>query len=132
MKVREVMNSKIHTIGCEESIAEAAFVMKETGSSCLVVVDGGKAAGVITERDMVLGCLLQSHVSWNCNVYRHMQAQADVISVNADAGDAAILMLDKDLAHLPVVERHKLVGMLSYDQVSPFTRANNIIRLPVA
>ncbi len=72
MEVGELMNKDAYSVGLDTSIADAALLMKSTGASCLVVTKNEKIEGIITDRDMALGCLVEGHISWKCPVYKHM------------------------------------------------------------
>ena len=118
MDVSQVMESKFSTVGLEETVAQAAQQMSEAGTGCLIVVDGEAPAGIITERDMVLGCLIDGHVSWECQVFRHMSIITEYAYPETGIGEALILMLDDQISFLPVVDENKLVGLITSDNAS--------------
>jgi CBS domain-containing protein len=53
IKVKEVMVTQVVTIGPDASLAEAARTMMERKLGCLVVIDGGRLVGILTEGDFV-------------------------------------------------------------------------------
>lgn len=114
MKIREVMMDGADLVGFEDRIAEAASKMKRADIGCLVVTNGSRVAGVITERDLALGCLVEGHNSWECRVYRHMRIQPHTAHPNMDVSDASDLMMDRYIDYLPVVEGGRVVGMVFY------------------
>ena len=118
MDVSQVMESKFSTVGLEETVAQAAQLMSEAGTGCLIVVDGEVPAGIITERDMVLGCLIDGHVSWECQVFRHMSIITEYAYPETGIGEALILMLDDQISFLPVVDEDRLVGLITSDSAS--------------
>ncbi|MCH7624448.1 MAG: CBS domain-containing protein [Chloroflexi bacterium] len=118
MDVSQVMESNFRTVGLEETVAQAAQYMSEAGTGCLVVVDGDVPAGIITERDMVLGCLIDGHSSWECQVFRHMSIITEYAYPETGIGEALILMLDDQITFLPVVDEDKLVGLITSDSAS--------------
>ena len=118
MNVSQVMESKFSTVGLEETVAHAAQQMSEAGTGCLIVVDGEAPAGIITERDMVLGCLIDGHVSWECQVFRHMSIITEYAYPETGIGEALILMLDDQISFLPVVDEDRLVGLITSDSAS--------------
>ncbi len=118
MDVSQVMESKFSTVGLEETVAQAARQMSEAGTGCLIVVDGEVPAGIITERDMVLGCLIDGHASWECQVFRHMSIITEYAYPETGIGEALILMLDDQISFLPVVDENKLVGLITSDNAS--------------
>ena len=117
MEVSELMSSDPQAVGVDTKISEAAQIMKETGSSCLVVIRDQRVEGIITDRDMALGCLVDGHVSWKCQVYKHMTLQRQTVSAGSHSGDASVMMIDRDMDHLPVLEGGQLVGLISSDQL---------------
>ena len=117
MEVSELMSSDAHAVGVDTDISEAAQLMKETGASCLVVMRDQRVEGIITDRDMALGCLVDGHVSWKCQVYKHMTLQRQTVTPGLHFGDASVMMIDRDIDHLPVLEEGELVGLISSDQL---------------
>jgi CBS domain-containing membrane protein len=53
VEVREVMRTRVHTIGPDESVQEAARRMRSAKVGCLPVVSEGKLVGIITEHDLL-------------------------------------------------------------------------------
>ncbi|MCI0440720.1 MAG: CBS domain-containing protein [Chloroflexi bacterium] len=118
MRVGEIIVDIAPVIGLDDTIAAAARVMRDANASCLTVVDGdSKVVGVMTERDMALGCLLEGHISWKCEVFRHMTIQAEAMSRDADIIDAAFVMIEKDISYLPIVEGGRVVGLVQSSDV---------------
>tara|TARA_B100001971_G_scaffold17197_1_gene13402 strand:- start:4267 stop:4683 length:417 start_codon:yes stop_codon:yes gene_type:complete len=117
MEVGELMNKDAFSVELETSIADVAQLMKRTGANCLVVMENEEIEGIITDRDMALGCLVDGHTSWKCSDYRHMALQHLTVSPTLHYADASIMMIDRDLEHLPVVEGGELVGLLSSEEV---------------
>ena len=118
MDVSQVMESRFSTVGLEETVAQAAQQMSEAGTGCLIVVDGEVPAGIITERDMVLGSLIDGHVSWECQVFRHMSIISEYAYPETGIGEALILMMDDQISFLPVVDEDRLVGLITSDSAS--------------
>ncbi len=118
MSVSQVIDSNYRTVGLGETVAQAAQLMREAGTGCLVVVDGEVPAGIITERDMVLGCLIDGHASWECQVFRHMTIITEYANPEMGIGEALILMLDDQISFLPVVDDDMLVGLITSESAS--------------
>jgi len=53
LKVKEVMTSEVVTIGPDAPLEEAARIMWKRKLGCLIVMDGGRLAGILTEGDFV-------------------------------------------------------------------------------
>ena len=94
MNAAEFMSSEFALVNHTSSVADAAKTMKSQNTGCLVVVEDGALTGIITERDMVLGCLIDGHISRDCEVSSHMTVLNEAASPLTDVGDALHIMLD--------------------------------------
>ncbi|MCH2314883.1 MAG: CBS domain-containing protein [SAR202 cluster bacterium] len=117
MDVSELMNTDAHRVDVETSIANAAQLIKDRGISCLVVLGEDGDEGIITDRDMALGCLIEGHMASECQVAEHMTAQTQTVAPDLHFGDASIMIIDQDFDNLPVVQNDILVGILSSDDI---------------
>lgn len=118
MNVSDVMSSDVHVIEMTDSVADAAQLMDKANTGCLVVVNEGALEGIITERDLVLGCLVEGHVSTRCKVTQHMNSVTESAHPYMDMGNAAIMMLDDEISFLPVIEGNQVVGLVFAEDVS--------------
>ena len=113
MNAAEMMTNEVSVVDLATSVADAARMMREQNTGCLIVAEEGALAGIITERDMVLGCLIDGHTSWKCEVYRHMTILTEAASPGMDIGEALLVMMEREVSHLPVVDGGgRIVGML--------------------
>ena len=119
MNVSEVMTGNISLVSMDITVADVARIMQEENTGCVAITDGNSLAGMITERDMVLGCLIDGHVSWECEAYRHMTILEQAGTPEMDAGDALVTMLDMDVSCLPVVSSQgQVIGMVYSEDLS--------------
>lgn len=113
MNAADLMTNEVSVVDLATSVADAARMMREQNTGCLIVAEEGALAGIITERDMVLGCLIDGHTSWKCEVYRHMTILTEAASPAMDIGEALLVMMEREVSHLPVVDGGgRIVGML--------------------
>ena len=119
MNAAELMSSEFAVVDHTSSVADAAKMMRSQNTGCLVVVEDGALAGIITERDMVLGCLIDGHLSRNCEVSRHMTVLNESANPFTDDGDALLMMQNSEVSCLPVVsEDGSVVGLLYAEDLS--------------
>ena len=119
MHTADIMSGDVSIVDLATSVADAAKMMETQNTGCLVVVDDGALAGIITERDMVLGCLIDGHTSWQCQVYRHMTILSEAATPQTDIGDALLIMMECEVDYLPVVnDEGKVVGLMYADDTS--------------
>jgi signal-transduction protein with cAMP-binding, CBS, and nucleotidyltransferase domain len=86
-------------------------------------LDGGRFSGILTEHDLARAVADGAEAEL-ATVGEYMTAQPATIRLDAEVGEAALLMLELDCRHLPVVHAGGVVGMVSLlDLVSSALRA---------
>ena len=119
MHTADLMSGDVSLVDLSTSVADAAKMMQVQNTGCLVVVDEGALAGIITERDMALGCLIDGHTSWQCRVYRHMTILNKAATPRTNSGDALLIMMECEVDYLPVVsDRGSVIGLLYAEDIS--------------
>ncbi len=119
MDVREVMSSKVTTIEADELVHVAAMMMREEKVGCLVVVDGGRVWGIITDRDIIVRCFSFTHDWGECEVWRHATKGAITITPDRHVLQASRLMMEHQISRVPVVEEDGgLVGLVSLSDIA--------------
>ena len=114
--VAELLNQKGHnveTIAPDATVYDAIKRMADLDIGALVVMDGGRVVGVITERDYARNVFLQGKSSPSTPV---REAMADeVLSVGREerTRDCMAIMTGKRTRHLLVIEGGELLGILS-------------------
>ena len=105
--------SEVYSISPESTVYEALKAMAQHKTGALLVMDGEKMVGILSERDCVRKVDLQGRNSRETIVREIMTA--DVITVNCDQPleECMTLMQDKGIRHLPVYDNQKLVGFVS-------------------
>jgi CBS domain-containing protein len=112
MKISEIMTAAAVTDAQDDDLADAAKKMWDQQTGSLLVMDGDAVAGIITERDILQAVAEGDDL--NAVTVRERMAK-DVITAHSSTSlrAAAALMTEHWIRHLPVVERGKLVGILS-------------------
>lgn len=114
MKIREVMSTPAIRINAEESVEVAARWLNHYNIGALpVCASDGRICGLVTDRDLVTRCLAAGMRPGQTPVRDVMSG--NVISVRPDmtTREAALLMSQRQVRRLPVVENGKLCGMVS-------------------
>jgi CBS domain-containing protein len=94
----------------ETTLLDAARRMHERRVGAVVVLDGDRLVGILTERD-VLRAVATNRVDGP--VSESMTHHPDTIDADEPAGQAAAIMIHGGFRHLPVVEGEAVVGMIS-------------------
>jgi signal-transduction protein with cAMP-binding, CBS, and nucleotidyltransferase domain len=117
-KVKDFMTKGVLTVDSQRTVVEAAELMclKEVGD--VVVTEGGMPRGIVTERDFVRRVVAMRR-PLETKISDVMTTPLITIEPDASLNEAARKMINNRIRRLPVVERHKLIGMIV---VSDFAR----------
>lgn len=114
--VADILREKgtmVHSASTDEPLSDAIARMLEHEISALLVVDHGRGAGMLTERDC-LHCLADSGCDATVKtVAEAMTWQLVTVSPSSTLDDCMALMTHRRIRHLPVVEDHRLCGIVS-------------------
>ncbi|MBA3552600.1 MAG: CBS domain-containing protein [Actinobacteria bacterium] len=116
MRVREIMHREVRTIAASDTFSAASKVLGEHRISSLVVSGDRGAAGIVTERDFVR-LVAEGLDPATTRLADRMTRELVTIHPGADVAEAARLMREEGVRHLPVMERQQLVGILSMRDV---------------
>jgi CBS domain-containing protein len=120
LKIRDLLKVKgnqVWSITPETSVLEALQLMTEKQVGALLVMDGEKIAGIISERDFVHGVAEKERCIVNTTIYEYMTPKVITVSLDQTVEDCMQLMTAQHIRHLPVVEKDKLVGMISIGDI---------------
>lgn len=116
MLVRHVLDKKgsaAHAIGPDATVLEALKLMATHGIGALLVIQDDKVLGVMSERDYARKVALLGRASHDTPVSHIMTSPAITVTPD-DTVDACMrLVTDKRIRHLPVLEKGRVVGVLS-------------------
>lgn len=117
MSVREVLLGKrqreVLTIGPKDTVFDALSRMAAKNVGALVVVDGDRVVGVVSERDYARKVILIGKISRETAVEEIMGTPAVTVSTGTTVAECMALMTGRHLRHLPVVSDNVLIGLVS-------------------
>ncbi len=111
MQVRDVMTPAAVTESRGDSLRAAAARMWREQTGSLLVTEGGRLAGIITERDVLRAVALGSDPD-KSSVDDAMTAEVFTVPPDTDLQDAARLMAARWIRHLPVVDGEEILGVV--------------------
>jgi len=117
VSVKDVMVEEVITVEPDTKVRDAVELMNENEIGCLIVTKDGKPLGIITERDILKKIVCQSKKPELMRVSEIMSKPLLVGRVDMDLGDAARLMLKKNVKKLPIVNGEKLVGLVTLTDI---------------
>ena len=109
--VSEHMATDLLTVDATTLLADAVREMDERGVGAALVLSGERLEGVFTERD-VLRAVARGHAE-KPTVGDWMTPHPETIEPDDTTEHAAVLMIHGGFRHLPVIDRGKVVGILS-------------------
>ena len=114
--VRDILDRKgndLRTITRGDTVFEAVRRMDEFQVGALVVMEGDKLAGIITERDYARKVILKGKSSATTPVDEIMSHRVTHVGPGDTAEHCMAVMTEKNVRHLPVVDCGKVIGMVS-------------------
>jgi len=118
--VREILETKgkdIWSISPSATVFEALKLMAEKNVGALVVSDKEKVAGIISERDYARKIILHGKSSKEALVKDIMSSNVVFVRPDQSVEECMVLMSDKRIRHLPVLENERLIGVISIGDV---------------
>ena len=107
MKIKEIMNKAI-VIDHDVSAKAAAKIMSNRNIGSLIVLRKNKIAGILTERD-----IMKNISSLGKRITRIMSKGVITINQGDSVDNAALLMTEKKVKRLPVIDSGRLVGIIT-------------------
>ena len=105
------------TVGPDDTVYDALRLMAENNVGALVVVDKGRVAGVLSERDYARKVILIGKSSRETAVEEIMGAPPVTVSTAATVAECMALMTGRFIRHLPVVDDGALIGVVSIGDI---------------
>jgi CBS domain-containing protein len=120
MLVAQIIKDKgdqVYTCAPNDSLAEAARALHERRVGAMVVVDGDKVVGILSERDIVAAVARDGSDCLNRPISDYMTMDV-VFARPADAVDSLMeRMTERRIRHLPVLHEERLAGIVSIGDV---------------
>ncbi len=124
--VADHMTRGLLTVSPDASLADAARQMATRGVGAVVVVEGERLTGILTERDVLKA--VAGGFQEGARVSEWMTRHPETIESSDSTDHAAELMIHGGFRHLPVVDEGALVGILSIRDLMRVTLADRAPR----
>lgn len=123
MWIEGVMTKTVATISAQAPVVDAAKLMMEANVGCLVVVDGERLVGLLTDRDIVTRVIAPGLEVTKCKVSDFMTSEVVTAIPQTDVLEAAKLMIRYNVRRLPVVDGRTIVGIVSIADVAAYAES---------
>jgi len=118
--VKDILRAKgseVYSISPDATVYEALKAMAEKNVGAMVVFQGDDLVGLISERDYSRKTILKGRLSKETAVREIMTSTVVSVNPDDDIEECMELFTDKHVRHLPVVEKGKVVGIVSIGDV---------------
>jgi CBS domain-containing protein len=118
-KVREDMTTHVETLDPDLSVQDAARKMKEYDYGFLPVLEGGRVAGALTDRDITVRVIAEARDPQRTLVRDIMSREIVTAQEEDDLETVYEIMKERQLRRLPVVDgQRRLVGMITLARIA--------------
>jgi CBS domain-containing protein len=114
--VKQILDAKgydVWSVRPTDSVLDTLKLMADKGIGALLVMDGEKLAGIVTERDYARKVILAGKSSAESTVEEIMSSKVLCVTPERTVDECMALMTDKRARHLPVVDHKQVIGVLS-------------------
>ena len=115
--VRDVMSKDVKVVRPDSSVKEVVATMNKFDIGSIVVVQGDRPVGMITERDILRRIVQPCLAPETLTARQVMPSPVLTISKTASIDEAAKLMAKKKVKKLPVMDKQKLVGIVTLTDI---------------
>jgi CBS domain-containing protein len=113
-QVRDIMHRGAECIGENDSLATAAQKMRDLGVGSLPICGADdRLHGILTDRDLVVRCLAEGRDPVQTRAGELAQGTVFWVDAAAAVDEALRQMEDHQVKRLPVIENHRLVGVIT-------------------
>jgi signal-transduction protein with cAMP-binding, CBS, and nucleotidyltransferase domain len=115
--VRDGMTNRPVMTACDTTILGCALLMAEHNVGSLILHEKKKIKGIVTEEDIVRKAVRHGKDMKKTKVSEIMEKNLITIEPGKDIYDAILLMKDNEIRQLPVMEKDRLVGLITMKDV---------------
>jgi len=109
----DAKGSHVVSVAPDTPVLEALRVMADRSIGAVLVMDGERVVGIMSERDYARKVILQGRSSHDTPVRDIMTERVVYARPEQTVADCMALMTDKRIRHLPVIGQERLLGVLS-------------------
>lgn len=119
-KIREILEVKgnqIYLVSPDTTVYDALKLMADKNVGAVVVLEGKKLFGIMSERDYARKVVLKSKFSKEVLVKEIMSSEIFCIDIDQSISTTQAIMIQKRIRHLPVIAKDELVGIVSIGDI---------------
>src|SRR3989338_4843522 len=116
--VFDVMTKQPISVYKDKNLADCANLMEKKDVNSLIIKnENNKVLGIVADEDFIRKAIAKNVDPFKTKVEEIMATEVITIEPDKDLYDAVKLMGDYNIRQLPVVENHKLVGIITVKDI---------------
>ena len=116
--IRDLMTQNPRSVRQDDSVVEAARMMRDENVGSLPVVDADRLVGMVTDRDIATRVVAEGRDPGSVAVQEVASRDPVTAESNSDLNDALRMMARHQVRRLPITEEGRLVGILAQADVA--------------
>ena len=131
MKMKSIMSSPVYVLKPEETVAQARNLMMKYKVGSVLIVNGSTVSGIFTKADLNMK-LFEGEAAWKRRpidqipIKSVMTANVATLPPNSSVAEAAKVMSEKKIDHIPIFEK-EIFGIVSKTDLIRFAAENEIV-----
>ncbi len=118
--VQQLLDAKgreIHSVHPDDTVLDALKIMEFKNVGGVLVIEGDALVGIFTERDYARDVFLKGRASPKTPIREVMKTNLICVKPEETVEACMVLMTDKHIRHLPVLDDEQLVGVISIGDI---------------
>jgi CBS domain-containing protein len=115
---RSVMSGNVEVIKSDETVLDAAKRLAQNNLGAMPICDGEKLQGMLTDRDIVTKVVAQGKDPATVKASELETGKPVTIGADDSIEEAMRTMAEHKVRRLPVIDGHKLIGMVSQSDLA--------------
>lgn len=119
MKLRTILRGKgqsVHSVSPTDTLGRAVDTLVSNNCGALIVLDNGRMAGIISERDVLRACA-ELKTPMEATVADRMTTELVTATPDDDVEHVMGLMTNHRIRHLPILDGDELAGVISIGDI---------------
>lgn len=133
-RVQDIMTANPIALPVTASLIDTAIAMRDADVGAVIVMENGEIYGIVTDRDIVVRGIASGNYPATVKLAEICSRELTTLAPTDSVEDAVLLMREKALRRLPVVEHGKPVGIVSLGDLAvekdPHSALGNISAAP--
>ncbi len=119
-KIRQILEKKgnqIYSVSPDTTVYDALKLMADKNIGAVIVLEGKKLYGIMSERDYAREIVLKGKFSKEVPVKEIMSSEVICIDIDQTITNTQAIMIQKRIRHIPVMDKGELVGLVSIGDI---------------